>query len=631
MTQTRSLKSQASMVLRIVLPLAVLVVCAWALAPHFAAQSLDATLSQLRALPWSAWLAAGSLSIISLWSVGRYDGVAHRHFATGIADYQARWSGTISISLAQTLGFGLFTGALARWRMLPDVTFATSLKLSAFVSFSFILSWAVVLGVVCAIFPAPLWIKPLAFAILAVIPAAIWLMFRHPVLNIEQFTVRLPSLLSAGAIILWTAIDTIAAGAALFVLMPASAEVTFTQFLPLFLIALGMALLSNTPGGVGPFELMMIGLFPQVPVGDVLVSVLAFRIVYYALPAMFAGAALILPFTKTAQQSPRPKVSLRTARNSELGIIRQNGGRILPTRDGACAIWPTGQTLTALCDPIRGHADATLSALHHEATSCGRIPHVYKCSGKIAAAARRKGWSVLHMSDDALIDPQTYAPDAPSARQLRRKLRSAEKSGLTIEWSGEPPWIDMARIDQLWQRTHGTARGGTMGRFEQGYLNDHLILRGSLNGVLVAFVSFQRRTQEWCLDVMRHTEQAPDGTMHALVHRAVLCARQAAIGRVSLAAVPACPAPERAMFRWAARVAVAKAGGTGLRQFKSAFSPRWAPRYAAAPNTVSLTLALMDIAREVHSPAPIVKVVPQTAHKFHNSNENYELASQHAS
>jgi phosphatidylglycerol lysyltransferase len=372
---------------------------------------------------------------------------------------------------------------------------------------------------------------------------------------------------------------------------------------------------------------MMIGLTPQLPVSDVLGSILAYRIVYYAVPAVFAAISLALPFKSKVARSQLLQANLKHARNAELGIIAQNGGHTLATRDGACAVWPTGQTLTALCDPIKGSANAALCAVSAAAKSNGRIPMTYKCSGKTAMAARKLGWSALHISDDALVDPLEYAPNVPSGRRLRRKLRNAEKSGLTLQSSGPPPWAEMARIDAAWQNTHGTARGGTMGRFEQGYLRDHLIMRGYIDGKLVAFASFQRSTQEWCLDVMRHSIDAPDGTMHALVHHAIICARHAAIGRVNLAAVPACPDPGSAFFRWAARVAIIKAGGTGLRQFKSAFSPRWSARYAAAPTPFALAIGLADIAREVHTPPPIVPTAPKITREIHNNDENYVLAS----
>ena len=68
--------------------------------------------------------------------------------------------------------------------------------------------------------------------------------------------------------------------------------------------------------------------------------------------------------------------------------------------------------------------------------------------------------------------------------------------------------------------------------------------------------------------------------------------------------------------------AVAKAGGPGLRQFKSAFAPRWVPRYAAAPGPIRLAICLADIAREVHNPPPLSKQTASSAHVF---DENYEL------
>jgi hypothetical protein len=90
----------------------------------------------------------------------------------------------------------------------------------------------------------------------------------------------------------------------------------------------------------------------------------------------------------------------------------------------------------------------------------------------------------------------------------------------------------------------------------------------------------------------------------------------------------ACPDPHSRFFRWAARQAVLKAGGTGLRQFKSTFAPDWEPRYAAAPSPLALVIGLADITREVHQPNAIYKTKPQ---EFHNFDEYYELVSKQAS
>jgi phosphatidylglycerol lysyltransferase len=90
-----------------------------------------------------------------------------------------------------------------------------------------------------------------------------------------------------------------------------------------------------------------------------------------------------------------------------------------------------------------------------------------------------------------------------------------------------------------------------------------------------------------------------DSTMHALVHSAITAARELKIERLILT--------HAAFFRWSARRTVSKAGGAGLRQFKSTFTPKWEPRYAAAQTALSMAIGLADITREVHN---LNKVTP---------------------
>ena len=116
--------------------------------------------------------------------------------------------------------------------------------------------------------------------------------------------------------------------------------------------------------------------------------------------------------------------------------------------------------------------------------------------------------------------------------------------------------------------------------------------------------------------------------MHALVYAAIKAAQISGVPRLSLASTPACPDPRSRFFRWAARQAIRKAGGTGLRQFKSTFAPDWEPRYAAAPSRLALVIGLADITREVHHPDVIHKTNP---HEIHNCDEYYELVSKQAS
>ena len=73
----------------------------------------------------------------SFWAVGRYDAVEHRILATRTCEKQARRAGIAGIAISQTLGMGVFTGALVRWRMLPDVSPRQATRLPAAVVRSF--------------------------------------------------------------------------------------------------------------------------------------------------------------------------------------------------------------------------------------------------------------------------------------------------------------------------------------------------------------------------------------------------------------------------------------------------------------------------------------------------------------
>lgn len=252
---------------------------------------------------------------------------------------------------------------------------------------------------------------------------------------------------------------------------------------------------------------------------------------------------------------------------------------------------------------------------------------IYKSGAWLACTARTAGWAVLHIADDAIVDTAEYSAFVPSRSRLRRKLRAVEKAGVRIQRCLALDPLEAARLDAEWQVRNGGARGGSMGRYCPTYVSNQRVVGAYCGQTLVAFATFHVGEHDWCLDLMRQGPGAPDGVMHALVHHAIEEARAAGVVRVSLASIVACPNPASTFWRWAARQAVGLAGGTGLRQFKSSFAPRWVPRYAAAPTWLAMALGLADIARTIRAPAPLPQNNPSAAH---HKDENYELASRKA-
>ena len=609
---------------RFVLPICVLSICLAMLAQYLSPTMWRDLPAHLSSVPFNAWLGAAMLTAISFYSLGRYDCVAHRHLHTGVPERQAQTSGIVAIAVAQTIGFGVFSGAFARWRLLPSMSLPRALIVSGFVSVSFVLGWAVVTAVACLALPAPAWVKLPAALIMAGVPLAAYALFRWPNLHVRQLRLRLPSLHAGASIIFWTFLDTAAAAGALWLLLPEGAGISYAAFLPVFLMAMGMALISNTPGGVGPFELMLLGLLPTLPADVLVQSIIAFRLIYYAVPACLGVLMLLraMPALPAAKAQPVPLAEAFSAPRSEIGVIAQNGGYLTRTADGIAALWPTGQTVTALFAPVSGSVHACLDTLKTQARDTGRWPLMYKCDARAALMARQNGWSVVHLADDALVNPAHFTPDTPSRRGLRRKLRAAKKAGLELSVPTNAPWQELARIDAEWCKNHGPARGGTMGRYSKEYAENQWLAVASCRGKPVAFVTFFAARGEWALDLMRQTADAPDGTMHALVTLAIEAARNQGIASVSLAATPACPNPASPFWRAVSMRVVAQAGGPGLRQFKSTFAPQWVPRYAAAPGPIRLALSLADIAREVQAPP---NLAASSNNAPHDLDENYEL------
>lgn len=592
--------------LRYAAPVLVGGACFWLLGNRLRSLDPAEVLSALGGVTPGQWLAATLATLVSFWALGRYDAVIHRHLRTGIPPRRAQSSGMAAIALAQFLGLGVLTGALARWRLLPQIGPLRAAQVTAAVSASFLVAWAVVTATACLFLARhllPEWLALMALALCLTLPA---ISLFAPELRFARLRLRFPSLQAMASVCLFAAVDTCAAAMALWVLLPDPPALT--AFLPVFLLALGAGLFAGTPGGLGPFELSLLALLPDLSEPGLMAAVLAFRLVYYLLPAALAGLHL-LRLRAEARAPARPQVPralpellLDDAPRAESGVARQNGARLLRAEGAGGLCIDTPQTLTLLFDPLFGRLDHLLPGLVTAARASNRLPVVYKCSARQALQARRAGWRLIRIADEAVIDPGRFTLDGSAYRQLRRKLRNAEKAGVVVSAPDTLPLPDMARLDADWKAAHGLARGLSTGRYAPSYVARQKVYCAHQHGQLIAFVTFHANRHQLCLDLMRHGADLPDGTMHSLIAAALDEARKARLP-LSLAAMPARPGHEprwRARFR--AEVA-RRSGGDGLTRFKDSFAPRRQPLYMAAPSRLALALAILDLALAMRRPA----------------------------
>jgi phosphatidylglycerol lysyltransferase len=277
---------------KIGLPIAILLACFVAVGfrlENFNFASLALALGSISPTAWAISLAA---TIASFLAVARYDVMFHGWLATGVAPSRAAITGAASIALSQFLGFGLFTGTLCRWRMLPDISLTKAASITGYVSVAFMLSLGL-LTIATLLFSGPLISGTVAFSALSAVAAVGcgYLSLRQP----AWLPCAIPPIPLLARIVAATSIDVAVAALAFWILLPGDIGVSLPMVLTVFLLSLGAGLMSGTPFGLGPFEICMLTLLPQVPTADMLAAILGYRLVFFAIPACFAIVVLAWP------------------------------------------------------------------------------------------------------------------------------------------------------------------------------------------------------------------------------------------------------------------------------------------------------------------------------------------------
>lgn len=574
------------------------------------------------------WALGLLLTGISFWALGQYDVVVHRLLGLDTTAHEASRTGMTAIAVAQTIGMGAVTSTFVRWRLLPNVSLLDATRISAVVAISFLAAWAVVSALSVLVFGAAIPGAGL-IATLVLIGA-----FAFVGLSIWRMGVLahlpLPSAKSMGLIFGFTAIDTFAAAGVLWAMLPPEISMSPTEIFTAYLLALGAGLVLTTPGGVGPFEVALLALLPHMPEEPLLAAVIAYRALYYVLPALLGAIVLIRgPLARSRARAPLPQLStmngqkmpllldalIENAPRAEAALLRHGRFDLLSDRKSrpTALAARSAQTLIMLGDPLRRDANTqdVVADLTTRAKQNLLAPALYKCGARLAVAARRKGWSVLPIAREAFVVPADFSEQGAARRQLRRKLRKAEGAGLTLSaispFDPTPlPLDDMEALARAWAEERGGERGFSMGVFATDTLpHAHIYLAHDAEGVLQGFITVHGARFEHTLDLMRISGSAPDGTMHLLVREAIKGAAQADAARFSFAAVPLGTSENepKALTKLRERLDTVT-GAAGLRQFKSAFGPRWETLYFAAPTKSALALAALDVYREIKRPPP---------------------------
>lgn len=220
--------------------------------------------------------------------------------------HAAAISGFTSFSIGHNIGAVVVASAAIRFRVYSawGLKFVDVLKICFVTGLTFWLGNAVILGLAVANRPEAAseinhlppdvnrWAALLA--LLAVASYVGWLSIKPRTIRLKDFSLMLPGPgLTVLQIVLGVA-DLLLCSLAMFFLMPDQPQIEFLTIVVVFVLATLLGFASHSPSGLGVFDAAMLVGLPQFATGELLASLLLFRLLYYVLPLAVALSFLAI-------------------------------------------------------------------------------------------------------------------------------------------------------------------------------------------------------------------------------------------------------------------------------------------------------------------------------------------------
>jgi len=278
-----------------------------------------------------------------------------------------------------------------------------------------------------------------------------------------------------------------------------------------------------------------------------------------------------------------------------------------------------GASWIALGAPVgspKGREDLAW-AFHDAARAAGARPVFYEAPAEFAVQAIDMGLTLHKMGEEAVVPLAAFGLEGSNRKKLRTTHSRALRDGLTLDIMTPPhaaaDMTALAAISAHWLAARGAReKRFSIGRFDRDYLDRCRIAVVRLDGRPVAFANLLEAagSRSAAVDLMRHSAEAPTGTMEFLFTALMLRlkdegAQEFSLGMVPFAGIRARPGADL----WSRFAALVYTRGDrfynfeGLRLFKNKFGPDWRPRYLCCRSVLPPAGPLADAARLISGSA----------------------------
>jgi phosphatidylglycerol lysyltransferase len=247
----------------------------------------------------------------------------------------------------------------------------------------------------------------------------------------------------------------------------------------------------------------------------------------------------------------------------------------------------------------------------HFADAQDRVPVFYEVLEPDLSLYHDLGFDLFKLGELATIRLEEFTLAGKRWEDLRQAVNRSVKERLAFEIV-EPPFdtvlmTEVERVSDIWlEDKSASEKGFSLGRFDPDYFAWSPLALVRRDGELVAFANVlppYGAHGTASVDLMRHTADAPRGTMDFLFARVMQWAKEAGYETFSLGMAPLSAVGDNPYARINERLAALafQYGGRfynyqGLRRYKEKFAPEWTGSYLAYPRGLWVPGLLIDIA-----------------------------------
>ena len=251
------------------------------------------------------WLACAA-SLGGYVALSSYDYLALRYIGRKLSPLKGMFAGFIGFSVSNNAGHAIVSGGTIRYRLYTRWRFrgAEIVRMVTFSGFTYLVACFFLIIVGYFLTPNHAFgegsVSKLTTEIITAVSAlgllvyfGASLFYRKPII-IKEIEFDIPSFKMALAQVFIGGADILMASLVLYFSLTPFMEISFDVFIGVFIIAQVLGVFSQVPGGLGVFE----GLFMYIIPGEhnqaaLFGALIAYRIIYYLLPLLLSGIALI--------------------------------------------------------------------------------------------------------------------------------------------------------------------------------------------------------------------------------------------------------------------------------------------------------------------------------------------------